>query len=301
MASRAVQVEGQVVSASSVTDADRLVTAAGSRDGVSSRALRLQALLHLPRIASSSGTVPAPVAAGEIDRLAALLAAETEPWRELAASPRRPPQSPKELEVVPLPSEEARVIQEHFHYLRSWRPDTLPFGACFNGRVAALASVAPLDVAPIIASLPPGLDAEDLAVVARVFAFDWAPRNTITYLLARVARILAEHPKRMLLTYLNPNLGFTGASYKAANWTLYAHESGTRYAYLDRDYITDRKLRERYATADPVRLQALLGSRIAFSTMPLRPLELYALVLDAARLQTDVASRPLLELERPKL
>jgi hypothetical protein len=301
LASRPVQTERQVVSAASVDVVDELVAAAVSRDGVGPRALRLQALLHLPRIASPSGMVPAALAVREIDRLALLLTAEIGPCHQLAAPPRRLPKSPRELKVGPVPSDEARVIQEHFHYLRSWRPDTVAFAACFDERVAALASVAPLDVEPIIASLPARLDADDVAVVARTFAFDWAPRNTITYLLARVGRALAEHEKKqMLVTYLNPNLGFTGASYKAANWTLYAHECGTRYAYLDRNYITDRKLRERYGTADPVRLQALLGSRIAFSRMHLRPLELYALGFDP-RIRDDLASRPQLELKRPKL
>jgi hypothetical protein len=293
-------VEGQVVAAS-VTEVDQLVAAAGFRDGVGPRALRLQALLHLPRIASLSGTVPAALAAQEIDRLARLSAAEIKPWRQLAAPPRRLPRSPRELTVDPAPSEEARVIQEHFHYLRSMRPDTLPFAACFDGRVAALASVAPLDVEPISASLPARLHAEDVAVVARIFAFDWAPRNTITYLLARVGRVMAEDDKKqMLLTYLNPNLGFTGASYKAANWTLYAEERGTRYAYLDGNYVTDRKLRERYGTADPARLQDLLGSRLAFSRMHLRPLKLYSLVFDA-RTRDELASGPPHELDRPKL
>ncbi len=170
MASRAVQAERQVVSAASVSDVDQLVAAAGFRDSVGPRALRLQALLHLPRIASQSGSVPAALAAREIDRLALLLAAETEPWRQLAAPPRRSPRSPRELTVRPAPSEEARVIQEHFHYLRSWRRDTLPFAACFDERVAALASVAPLDVEPIIASLPASLDTDDVAVVVGALA-----------------------------------------------------------------------------------------------------------------------------------
>jgi hypothetical protein len=60
--------------------------------------------------------------------------------------------------------------------------------------------------------------------------------------MARLARQLRARGRapRLLLTYRNPNVGFTGASYRAGNWILWARERGTRYSYLDRQYITDR-------------------------------------------------------------
>jgi hypothetical protein len=79
---------------------------------------------------------------------------------------------------------------------------------------------------------------------------------------------------------------------------LYAREHGTRYAYLDLDYITDRRLRDRFGSADSNLLRAELGDRIAFSQIALAPLELYAFFVDAR--QRDRAALPL-ELERPEL
>ena len=64
-------------------------------------------------------------------------------------------------------------------------------------------------------------------MISRVFAFDWAPRKLISDLLARTERShLAVHEDvRILLTYLNPSMGFTGASYRAANLTIAEYET----------------------------------------------------------------------------
>ena len=265
---------------------------------VSVRALRLQTLLHLPRLACAN-SIDVASARREAERLALQLRTRVAPVSDFAAAPPQPPTSVHDLRFAPADEEIARLVEERFHYLASFRADAAPFGVYADDKLAALVSVSPLDLAPLIAALPAGVEAKDVRVISRVFAFDWAPANTITYLLARVVRQLSkEEGTRLLLTYLNPNLGFTGASYRAANWTLYAHEHGTRYAYLDCDYITDRRLQDRFGSANPIRLRAQLGERITFSRLPLVPLELYASFADR-RLRR--ASRAPLEVRRPEL
>jgi hypothetical protein len=205
------------------------------------RDLLLQSLLHLPRLADADGTIDVSSALAEIERLRLRRAVELAPLRWMAAPPT-PALLLDQLEVTVVPAEEAEPILAHFHYLRSFRPDAINFGAVYRQQIVALCSVSPLDLAAILGRLPIG-SLQEAAVVSRVFAFDWAPRNVISFLLARTEESLALNRNvRVLLTYLNPNMGFDGASYKAANWMPLGLETGTRYAYLHGEYVTDRRL-----------------------------------------------------------
>src|SRR5262249_9723284 len=84
---------------------------------------------------------------------------------------------------------------------------------------------------------------------------------------------------KLLLTYLDPNLGFHGTIYRATNWVLWAREKKKRYLYLESNYVTDRRMITGYGTADFEKLSSLLGTKITRSQVSLRPLELYAYFL----------------------
>jgi hypothetical protein len=234
------------------------------------RDLLLQALLHLPRIAAADGTVDADAARREIARLRAERDAELAPLVDLASPPSAPARL-DELEVRAVAHSVGDPILEHFHYLRSPRRDALHVAAIHRGRIAALCSFSPLDLPAIAAALPIA-DAAEAMVVSRAFAFDWAPRNVTSFMLARAERMagVRDH-KRALVTYVNPNMGFSGASFKAANWLPLGVERGTRYAYLDGRYVTDR---ERDLLVPSER------RRVVYSRMPLRPLQLLCRLLD---------------------
>lgn len=254
-----------------VGSVERLLTPARSAGDIpSTRDLRLQALLHLPRIADSDGTVDLDAAIAEIERLHELRAGELAPLRSLARPPAKQP-TLAELDVSLLEAREARPILDHFHYLRSYREDSLTVGALYRGRVAAICSISPLDL-PLLTDPLPTVGRQEVMVISRVFAFDWAPRNVVSYLLARAEKTRAVSERgRLLLTYLNPNLGFAGASYKAANWLPYGREKGTRYAYLRGCYITDRRI---------ARLPSTERKHVEYSQMSLRPLILLCRPLD---------------------
>jgi hypothetical protein len=244
------------------------------------RDLLLQALLHLPRLARADRTVDVKSAEAEIERLRHRRAAELEPLRGLASPPREAI-AIDELEVQVIERELAEPVLAHFHYLRSFRPDGVSVAALYRDRIAAVCSISPFDLTAIGERLPIRSAAE-AAVVSRVFAFDWAPRNVISYLLARAEHSPAVGDEvRLLLTYLNPNLGFNGASYRAANWRQFGVEAGTHYAYLHGNYITDRQL----ATLSPAEQAA-----VTYSAMPLDPLHVYGRPLDR-RLASDDALR----------
>ena len=235
-----------------------------------SRDLLLQALLHLPRLAGADGTIDVDLAAAEIERLRARRYEELAPLRWMVEPPPETP-SLAELKVKIIGRQDAEPILAHFHYLRSFREDSVSVAALYNHRVVALCSVSPLDL-PALRSRLPIASFKEAAVVSRVFAFDWAPRNAISYLLARTEVSAAlNHNVRMLLTYLNPNMGFSGASYKAANWVELGLETGTRYAYLHGDYITDRRL-----SSMPESERHL----VEYSQMRLLPLQVFGRFLD---------------------
>jgi hypothetical protein len=176
----------------------------------------------------------------------------------------------------------ARPILERFHYLRSFREDSRHFGlfGCDPDDPVALASTSANDVNVLVRiALRNGVMAEQSRVVSRVFAFPAAPPNAISMLLGRVGRFERQADVQMLLTYVNPNLGFNGGSYRASNWTLAGEEPGTAYDYVGGTYVTGRALQHRYGTTDPVRLGQLLGPRYARSYMPLLPLWVFAIEL----------------------
>lgn len=247
-------------------------------DREAARRLVPRVLLHLPRLADETGRLGHRDADIEV---AGLAAEEVEPpsWM---ATPRQPPRSATQLRLEELDEARATVVLERFHYLRSHRPVSLHLAGMAGDRLAALLSFSQLDLGAVNATLPTGVRGSEVSVLARAYAVGWAPRNSLSRLLSLAARRLRERDVGvgLMLTYLNPNLGFNGASYKAANWMLYGRETGTRYAYLDGRYITDRQLTQRFGTSDATELPRVLGERIAFSRMELEPLLVYGYALD---------------------
>lgn len=142
-------------------------------------------------------------------------------------------------------------ILNSFHYILSARSASYHFGlkASLNDLwPVIMCSLSPFDLANITPVIEErGYRPERCMVLSRVFAFPACPKNAVSYLLRRLRCWLKDHKPEveLLLTYVNPNMGFTGACYLADNWTLLAYEGDTRYAYWDQNYITDRKLATR--------------------------------------------------------
>jgi hypothetical protein len=113
-------------------------------------------------------------------------------------------------------------------------------------------------------------------VLSRVFAFPRTPPNALSTLLSRVAKQQKLLGVELLLTYVNPNVGFTGVSYRASNWTPMGSERVEAYYYVDERYITNRELDTKFGSHDPASLSRLLGPRFAISVIPLSPLLVFA-------------------------
>jgi hypothetical protein len=94
--------------------------------------------------------------------------------------------------------------------------------------------------------------------VSRVYSCDAAPPNAISFLLARVRSALRRsgHDIGLLITAVDPNLGFAGSSYRAANWQQWLTVQPRPYLYHERRYATPRQLRHRFGTSNLTELQA---------------------------------------------
>jgi hypothetical protein len=249
-----------------------------SRLTIPVRDLELQLLLHLPGWIGQGTPDGAP--SGDLTaRLAKETACLIEPYRSLLTPPADPPTSPLETPLVVVDEEEARIIFENFHYLRSFRQESTHLGLRLpgGGRLMALLTLSDFDLPGIGEALPEAIHPAEIAVVSRIYSFEWAPANTLSHLLAGASKWAkqARPDTKTLLTYVDPNMGFTGASYRAANWIRVGREWGTRYAYLDGHFVTERALTAHFGTADPLTLSRRLGDRLRLSNIDLLPLSVY--------------------------
>jgi len=87
---------------------------------------------------------------------------------------------------------------------------------------------------------------------------------------------------RLLLTYLDPNLGFTGSVYRSTNWFHFGRETKKPYYYSGSEYITTRELIRRHHTVDPLELLERDGE-LCRSSLELLPLEVYGYWLSRDR------------------
>lgn len=178
-------------------------------------------------------------------------------------------------------------VLSRYHYLQNARPEARAFGL-FRTRdttelsLLAVATFSPLDAATLVATLPEYLPANQVLMLSRLFAFSDAPENALSYLIGRCIRELRRSMRsfRLLFTYLDPNIGYSGAAYRAMGAYLYGAEAHAPFLYLDGNHVTIRQMVNAYGTATLQHLHAVLGNRIATSQCELAPLEIYAMRLD---------------------
>lgn len=239
------------------------------------RPLHLQALLQVPRVADAHGFVPIQLIEQLLPALAQELPVRAE-WFVRGAGI-----SPRGLRFHEVEPSRAREVMLRFHYLRSPRTDGRVYGLTTPANdLVALCVTSPLDVESLRDLLvSSGHQAGVTRVISRVFAFPGAPRNSISFLLSRAAREESLLGVTDFVTYVNPNMGFTGSSYRASGWHLLGIEPGTKYRYLDDRYITDRELHAKCGMQDDTAYRSMLGDRFAVSVMPLDPLLVFGMSL----------------------
>ncbi|WP_343978124.1 hypothetical protein [Kribbella koreensis] len=247
----------------------RLVRVAAGKRAVEPRALAVRTLLHLPRVARLDGQLTwAQVRAEIATQLQELV-------DDQAKVERLMPEGRFELQdlrfVADYNRDNAEEIFTHLHYLRSARPGALNYALVdpLYGRPVSLCSVSPLEWRRVGRHIASRFEIAMDTVwdISRVYSFDVAPANAISYLLARVrSDIRRRRPDLQLLTTaVDPNLGFTGASYLAANWNRWMTIRPRPYLYYRGRYVSPRQLRTEFATTNVAELRSMHGGDFGLS------------------------------------
>jgi len=224
----------------------KLSTKAAVNYGLSERDLLISARLHLPRLGLEEISSPSAIMA-EVNRIAERTRSIR--WTYLPTPIHYEPSPLKHdsVQFTSIESNMAQVIHERFHYVGSFR-EGLHFGLYDDDLKGpydlpiVMATLSELDVEHLRSLIPTLSDHAKGLVLSRVYSFDHAPPNCISYLLGRVTNWLKTNlPQvRALFTYVNPNLGFTGVSYRAANWKEIGEKS-ISYRYIDSNYASARQ------------------------------------------------------------
>lgn len=245
-----------------------------ARSGVDVLSIAQQLSMHLPRLTSEFISSEAAVLA-EAGRLANRLWSLRQEYQPDTTSISIPPLSSLRAELID-PSI-AEAIFDRYHYLLSHRQDSFSLGLRANSRLKwpfVIASLSPFDLENLVSGVAMFQQRETVFVLSRLFAFPWAPRNSISYLLKQIRSYIRDAFPHvtLLVTYVNPNVGFRSTSYRADNWSRVGGEFGTRYLYVDSNYRTDRSLAKEYGTASISALSSRLGQRFQISRYALKPL-----------------------------
>jgi hypothetical protein len=246
---------------------DALVRETALRVGVERRALAVRVLLHLPRVASHEGWIT-----------------RAQVQRELRIQARRLREDARAaMSLLPIgkfllsqlifeeidPSCAAPLLAA-LHYLRSARAGARYFALVdpVDRRPVSLCSVSPLQWRCVSRAILADFDTPSERVwdISRIYCIDNAPRNAISSLLSRVRTYIRHNGSiELLVTAVDPNMGFTGSSYRAANWQEWITVKARPYLYEDCQYVSPRQLRERYGTSSLIELQSQHPGRFQHS------------------------------------
>lgn len=240
--------------------------------GVQARTLAVRALLHLPRVASYNGWVTRSQVLRELRISAEALLIDERRARSHMPGERLPL---RDLRFEEIDSSRALPLLTSLHYLRSARQDSLYFALVdpIDRLPVSLCSVSPLEWKRLESristqfAIPPGRVWD----VSRVYSVDGAPANAISFLLSKVRVCFRRNfpAADLLVTVVDPNLGFTGTSYRASNWQQWMTVGARPYLYEYGRYVTPRQLRERYNTASLIKLQTRFPHRFQQSKVRL--------------------------------
>ncbi|GAA1514860.1 hypothetical protein [Kribbella lupini] len=239
-----------------------LVQSSARRHGVEPRALAVRTLVQLPRVTAYNGRILRRDLDAELRNSAVQLQADQAKVLDLVPTDAYPLEA---LKFVECETEDAEAIFGNLHYLRSARPGARNFALVdpIHRRPVTLCSVSPMDWAVVGKQLHRqfGVPVERMWDVSRVYSFDVAPANAISTLLAGVRKEMqkTEPTAELLTTVVDQNLGFTGSSYRAANWQYWMSVRPRPYLYVDGVAVSPRQLGIRYGTQSLAEVRAKYG------------------------------------------
>lgn len=238
--------------------------------------LEVKTYLHLPRF-SVAHLGDSEMIRGEIERLADIIEANHKEAKLPTIHQDLSNEPLDRFHIAPAANEDVEIIIGRFHYLNSIRENSVDLGLEYGPQNCAVGIITisefdlfHLEVEPLVPS--------EIRVFSRIFTFDNLPKNATSYFIGAAIKWLRAHipTVKLLLTYLNPNLGYKGTIYKATNWVEYAREHNVRYNYFNKNYVTDRFLKKTFGTAQLKKLLDLKIADLEFSKFDLHPLQLLA-------------------------
>jgi hypothetical protein len=241
-----------------------LVRETASGMDVEPRALAVRTLLHLPRLASHNGWVKRWQALRELRISAARLRSDTRAVSNHLAVQKY---SLRELAFEVIDPPRALPLLTSLHYLRSARQDSIYFALVdpIDRLPVSLCSLSRLKWKCVSNQLHAQFAIRPAGVwdLSRVYSVDSAPTNAISLLLSKVRLYFRRnYPSAdLLVTAVDPNLGFTGSSYRASNWQQWMTVEARPYLYEYGRHVTPRQLRERFDTASLPQLEAKYPGR----------------------------------------
>ncbi|TCM50047.1 hypothetical protein EV648_10287 [Kribbella sp. VKM Ac-2568] len=240
-----------------------MVAEVAVRHDVEPRALAVRTLLQLPRVAKFNGQINRRLVETELRRSAEGLRIDQRAIRELIPTDKF---ALRDLRFVELEAPVAEAIFSRLHYLRNARSGSLNYALVdpIHGLPVTMCSVSPLEWKRVARQVETqfGVPQANVWDVSRVYSFDVAPPNAISSLLAKVRTAIRQLDAQvdLLSTAVDPNLGFHGSSYRAANWQLWMSIQARPYLYVDRVYASPRQLLQRFETANLAELAARHGA-----------------------------------------
>lgn len=235
-----------------------LVAEAAARRKLDHRALSVRTLLHLPRVATPRGYVSRAQIDRELFFTGRQLRADASAARGLISTGTA---ELGQLLFTEIPPEQAEAIFSRLHYLRSGRQNSVNFALVHPGDLlpTTLCSVSPLEWRRLGSQIDKhfSIGPDKIWDISRVYSRNGAPPNAISYLLSKVRMALRRSGRdiELLSTAVDPNLGFLGSSYRAANWRQWLTVQARPYLYHERRYISPRQLRQEFGTANLAELQ----------------------------------------------
>ena len=211
--------------------------------------LRSKLLLHLPQFDNPIERIDF-----ELETMASSIEKKQLPYKEWLVSPPVPILPLQELEFGGLSTELAKIFHEDFHYIGSFHPGD-HYCLKYQERIVAMGSI-------------------DKDIFTRFFAFRWALPNIFSFFWSKLRRVTTPQQK-IFSSYINPNLGFSGGSFKGAGFNKIPNTwIFPTYAYLEGIYRTSRFWRENYGTNSPKKLAKIIGPSYVRSKMLFKPLDL---------------------------
>ena len=255
-----------------------LVKESAFQVGVQPRALAVRALLHLPRVATPTGWITKRQLRAELRLNAERLRSDERAARSYVPFEKF---QLHDLIFQEIDSARALPVLASLHYLRSVRPGSRHFALVdpTQGLPVSLCSMSPLEWKCVGRHLSTqfAISPERVWDVSRVYSVDLAPPNVISFLLSRVRESLRRNrlPVDLLVTAVDPNLGFTGSSYRASNWQQWMTVQARPYIYENGRYVSPRQLRDRFGTSNIRELQANFPGKFQQSSVQLMDSMIY--------------------------